>query len=102
MIKSGLIKIKLGGVIGVSQGSDRPPKFLVGEYNTKAKKQIALIGKGVLFDSGGLSLKSPAGMETMKTDMAGAATAWGIIALVAKEGSRYRLKGIYAYCRKYA
>ena len=82
----------MGGVIGVSQGSDRPPKFLVGEYNTKAKKQIALIGKGVLFDSGGLSLKSPAGMETMKTDMAGAATAWGIIALVAKEGLDIGLK----------
>ena len=76
----------MGGVIGVSQGSERSPKFLVGEYNPKAKKQISLIGKGVLFDSGGLSLKSPDGMQTMKTDMAGAATAWGIIALVAKQG----------------
>ena len=75
----------MGGVIGVSQGSERSPKFLVGEYNPKAKKQVALIGKGVLFDSGGLSLKSPSGMETMKSDMAGAATAWGIIALVAKQ-----------------
>ncbi len=82
----------MGGVIGVSQGSERSPKFLVGEYNTKAKKQISLIGKGVLFDSGGLSLKSPSGMETMKTDMAGAATAWGIIALVAKEGLDIGLK----------
>ena len=75
----------MGGVIGVSQGSERSPKFLIGEYNPKAKKQVALIGKGVLFDSGGLSLKSPSGMETMKSDMAGAATAWGIIALVAKQ-----------------
>ena len=82
----------MGGVIGVSQGSERSPKFLVGEYNTKAKKQISLIGKGVLFDSGGLSLKSPSGMETMKTDMAGAATAWGIIALVAKQGLDIGLK----------
>ncbi len=82
----------MGGVIGVSQGSERSPKFLIGEYNTKAKKQISLIGKGVLFDSGGLSLKSPSGMETMKTDMAGAATAWGIIALVAKEGLNIGLK----------
>jgi len=82
----------MGGVIGVSQGSERSPKFLIGEYNTKAKKQISLIGKGVLFDSGGLSLKSPSGMETMKTDMAGAATAWGIIALVAKEGLDIGLK----------
>ena len=75
----------MGGVIGVAQGSERPPKFLIGEYNPDAKKQIAIIGKGVLFDSGGLSLKSPSGMETMKTDMAGAATAWGIITLVAKQ-----------------
>ena len=82
----------MGGVIGVSQGSERSPKFLIGEYNTKAKKQISLIGKGVLFDSGGLSLKSPSGMETMKTDMAGAATAWGIIALVAKQGLDIGLK----------
>ncbi len=82
----------MGGVIGVSQGSERSPKFLIGEYNTKAKKQISLIGKGVLFDSGGLSLKSPGGMETMKTDMAGAATAWGIIALVAKQGLDIGLK----------
>ena len=82
----------MGGVVGVAQGSERPPKFLIGEYNPDAKKQIALIGKGVLFDSGGLSLKSPSGMETMKTDMAGAATAWGIIALVAKQGLDIGLK----------
>ena len=43
----------MGGVVGVAQGSERPPKFLIGEYNPDAKKQIALIGKGVLFDSGG-------------------------------------------------
>ena len=82
----------MGGVVGVAQGSERSPKFLIGEYNPDAKKQIALIGKGVLFDSGGLSLKSPSGMETMKTDMAGAATAWGIISLVAKQNLDIGLK----------
>ena len=80
-----ILENNMGGVAGVAQGSDRSPKFLVGEYNQNAKKQVALIGKGVLFDSGGLSLKSPSGMETMKSDMAGAATAWGIIALAAKQ-----------------
>ena len=80
-----ILENNMGGVAGVAQGSDRSPKFLVGEYNPNAKKQVALIGKGVLFDSGGLSLKSPSGMETMKSDMAGAATAWGIIALAAKQ-----------------
>jgi len=87
-----ILENNMGGVAGVAQGSDRSPKFLVGEYNPNAKKQIALIGKGVLFDSGGLSLKSPSGMETMKSDMAGAATAWGIIALVAKQGIDIGLK----------
>src|SRR6056300_1304814 len=82
----------MGGVVGVAQGSERPPKFLIGEYNPDAKKQVSLIGKGVLFDSGGLSLKSPSGMETMKTDMAGAATAWGVIALVAKQNLEIGLK----------
>ena len=73
-----------GGVLGVAKGSDRAPYFVVGKYNEKAKYQISLIGKGVLFDSGGYSLKSPAGMETMKTDMSGAASAWGVINLVAR------------------
>ena len=73
-----------GGVLGVAKGSDRAPYLVVGKYNEKAKYQITLIGKGVLFDSGGYSLKSPAGMETMKTDMSGAASAWGVINLVAR------------------
>ena len=73
-----------GGVLGVAKGSDRAPYLVVGKYNEKAKYQIALIGKGVIFDSGGYSLKSPAGMETMKTDMSGAASAWGVINLVAR------------------
>ena len=81
--KQWLIDNNFGGVIGVSQGSVRDPYLLVGTYNPEAKFQIALIGKGVLFDSGGLSLKSPSGMETMKTDMSGAATAWGAINLLA-------------------
>ena len=82
--KEWLEKNNFGGVLGVAQGSVREPYFLTGQYNPDAKIQIALIGKGVLFDSGGLSLKSPSGMETMKTDMSGAATAWGAINLLAQ------------------
>tara|TARA_B100001250_G_scaffold142941_1_gene122319 strand:- start:3165 stop:4529 length:1365 start_codon:yes stop_codon:yes gene_type:complete len=82
--KEWLEKNNFGGVLGVAQGSVREPYFLIGRYNPDAKVQVALIGKGVLFDSGGLSLKSPSGMETMKTDMSGAATAWGAINLVAQ------------------
>ncbi len=82
--KTWLQKNNFGAVLGVGKGSDRPPYFLVGKYNPKAKYQVSLIGKGVLFDTGGYSLKSPSGMETMKTDMSGAASAWGVINLVAR------------------
>ena len=61
--KKWLEENNFGGVLGVGKGSDRPPYFLVGKYNAKAKYQVSLIGKGVLFDTGGYSLKSPAGME---------------------------------------
>ena len=64
----------LGGVIGVGVGSERAPRFLRLAYEPRgAKATLALVGKGVVFDSGGLSLKTAGGMETMKTDMSGAA-----------------------------
>lgn len=65
---------RLGGVIGVGQGSERPPRFVRLSYEPAgAKATVALVGKGVVFDSGGLSIKPASGMETMKTDMSGAA-----------------------------
>ena len=76
---SWLVKNNFGAVLGVAKGSERQPFLLEGVYNPSSKFQIALIGKGVMFDSGGLSLKSPLGMSTMKTDMSGAATAWGVM-----------------------
>jgi leucyl aminopeptidase len=62
-------------VLAVGQGSARPPRVVKLEYKPKekAKRHIVLVGKGVCFDSGGLSLKDAAGMETMKDDMTGAA-----------------------------
>jgi leucyl aminopeptidase len=67
-------RLKLGGVLGVGQGSKQPPRLVKMTYSPpRAKGSLALVGKGVVFDSGGLSLKSGAGMETMKTDMGGAA-----------------------------
>jgi len=65
---------RMGGVLGVGKGSDRPPRFLRLEYAPPHPRgTLALVGKGVVFDSGGLSLKTAGGMETMKTDMSGAA-----------------------------
>ena len=64
----------LGGLLGVSRGSDEPPRLIELVYEPPgARATIALVGKGITFDSGGLSLKSADGMETMKTDMSGAA-----------------------------
>lgn len=73
-----------GGVLGVAKGSEREPYLLEGIYNASSERQIALIGKGVMFDSGGLSLKSPSGMDTMKTDMSGAATVWGVVNIISQ------------------
>ncbi len=73
-----------GGVLGVAKGSEREPFLLEGIYNATSERQITLVGKGVMFDSGGLSLKSPSGMDTMKTDMSGAATVWGVVNIISK------------------
>lgn len=63
-----------GGILGVGSGSARPPRLVRLTYRpAKARAHVALVGKGVTFDSGGLSLKPPAGMEHMTSDMAGAA-----------------------------
>ena len=69
----------MGSLLGVAQGSANPPKLIVLRYNggpTGAKPHV-LVGKGITFDSGGLSLKPGAGMEEMKFDMCGAATVLG-------------------------
>ncbi len=71
-------KERMGGILAVNQGSEHPPQFVTLSYRptrrSKAKApHVALVGKGVTFDSGGLSLKTAQGMMTMKIDMAGAA-----------------------------
>lgn len=71
--------------LAVSAGSDEPPYLVKLEYRPrKARKTIAIVGKGVTFDSGGLSIKPASGMETMKCDMSGAAAALGAIEAAAR------------------
>jgi leucyl aminopeptidase len=73
-----------GGILGVGQGSDRPPRLVRLEYSPDgARRHIALVGKGITFDTGGLSLKPAASMVGMKYDMAGAATVLGVLRAVA-------------------
>ncbi|MBD3873417.1 MAG: leucyl aminopeptidase [Acidobacteria bacterium] len=79
-----LLKEKMGGVLGVSQGSVEEPRVLVIEHRPKKpKKSVVLVGKGVTFDSGGISIKPAAGMGWMKFDMCGAATVMGVMRAVA-------------------
>ena len=76
-----------GGLIGVGKGSSRPPRLVKLAYAPRgAKQHVALVGKGITFDSGGLSIKPAAGMETMKLDMAGAAAVLQAVLAVAKLG----------------
>ncbi|WP_194398344.1 leucyl aminopeptidase [Microbacterium atlanticum] len=73
-----------GGILGVGQGSDRPPRLVRLEYSPEdARRHVALVGKGITFDTGGLSLKPAASMVGMKYDMAGAATVLGVLRAVA-------------------
>lgn len=74
-----------GGIIGVGRGSDRPPRLVRLDYSpTGAARHIALVGKGITFDTGGLSLKPAASMMGMKFDMAGAATILAVIRAIAE------------------
>ncbi len=79
-----IAKEKLGGLIGVNKGSTHPPRFVTLTYTPKGKPtgRLAFVGKGVTFDSGGLSLKSGAGMMAMKIDMGGAAAVLGAMTLL--------------------
>ncbi|WP_435745094.1 leucyl aminopeptidase [Microbacterium sp. PMB16] len=73
-----------GGILGVAQGSDRPPRLVRLDYSpADAKRHIALVGKGITFDTGGLSLKPAASMVGMKFDMAGAATSLAALRAIA-------------------
>lgn len=83
-----LEKEGFGGLLNVGMGSSRPPRLVKLEY-TPAKgarraPHVALVGKGITFDSGGLSLKPPTSMTTMKSDMAGAATVASVVAAAAE------------------
>ncbi len=93
--KKALQKMKMGGILAVSQGSAEEPRFIVMEYgNAKSPVDFVFVGKGVTFDSGGISIKPSDGMEKMKYDMAGGAAVAGILRTVAKLGLKTHIVGI--------
>jgi leucyl aminopeptidase len=89
---------RMGCLLAVSQGSRQPPRFIVLEYQGAAKGQapVVLVGKGVTFDSGGISLKDPPGMDEMKFDMSGAAAVIASLTLVAQLRLRLNVVGLVA------
>jgi leucyl aminopeptidase len=85
--KTQIESLKMGGLLAVNKGSIDPPTFTIAEYkpaNPVNKKPVVLVGKGIVYDTGGLSLKpTPGSMDVMKSDMAGAATVIGALYLAA-------------------
>ena len=89
-----LARDEFGGILAVGQGSANPPRLIRLEYSPKgAKKTVALVGKGVTFDSGGLSLKPPKAMETMKCDMSGAAAVIAAVTALARMKAKVNVIG---------
>jgi leucyl aminopeptidase len=93
---------RLGGLLGVSRGSVEPPRFVTATYEpvqddavtASPVPHVVLVGKGITFDSGGLSLKTADGMTTMKTDMSGAAIVLGALSACADLGVRVRVTAL--------
>ncbi|MEV5243642.1 leucyl aminopeptidase, partial [Streptomyces cinnamoneus] len=89
-----LVKGGYGGLMGVGQGSVNPPRLVrIGYTHPKAEKTLALVGKGITYDSGGISLKPAGHNETMKCDMAGAAAVFATVVAVAKLGLQVNVTG---------
>jgi leucyl aminopeptidase len=91
-----LRRLRMGGLLGVSRGSAEPPRLILLEYRggRRAAPHLGLVGKGVTFDSGGISLKPAENMEAMKGDMAGAAAAISAVCAVARLGLPLRVTAV--------
>jgi leucyl aminopeptidase len=89
-------KLGMGALLAVAKGSHEPPKFLVLQYSGAGKKDkpVVLVGKGVTFDTGGISIKPSAEMDEMKYDMCGAASVLGTFRAIAELKPRLNLVGL--------
>jgi len=93
-------KLGMGSFLSVTRGSAQPAKLITLEYKGGDKKQkpIALVGKGITFDSGGISLKPGAEMDEMKYDMCGAASVLGTLQAIAEMGLKLNVVGVIPTC----
>ncbi|HCD50025.1 MAG TPA: leucyl aminopeptidase, partial [Alphaproteobacteria bacterium] len=89
-------KLGMGSLLGVGQGSEHPSQMVVMQWQgaAKTKKPLAFIGKGVCFDTGGISIKPSAGMEDMKGDMGGAAAVTGLMHALATRKAKANVVGV--------
>lgn len=88
----------MGGIWAVGRGSSRPPRFVHARFTPKSgvvRKKIAIVGKGVTFDAGGLSLKPSSGMQTMRCDMGGAAAVVGMLSALVELDPSVEVHGIF-------
>ena len=93
-------RAKLGCLLAVTRGSAEPPRFIILEHRggRRGAAPLVLVGKGVTFDSGGISLKDPAAMDEMKFDMCGAATVLAALDLASRLRLRLNLVGLVPAC----
>jgi leucyl aminopeptidase len=93
-------KLGMGSFLSVTRGSEQPAKLITMEYLGADKKQkpVVLVGKGITFDSGGISLKPGADMDEMKYDMCGAASVLGTMQAVAEMGLKLNVVGVIPTC----
>jgi len=98
--KKAVEKLGMGSFLAVAQGSDEPLKFIVARYEGAAKTQapVVLVGKGITFDSGGISLKPGAEMDEMKFDMGGAASVLGTLRAVSELKPKLNLVAVIPAC----
>ena len=91
---------KMGCFLAVTQGSEQPPKFIVIEHKSPkaSRAPLVFVGKGITFDTGGISLKDPGAMDEMKFDMSGAATVIGMMSVVAELGLNLNVVGLVPTC----
>ncbi len=92
-------KLGMGALLGVAQGSANPARLVAMSWNgarTKGTRPLALVGKGVTFDTGGISIKPAAGMEEMKGDMGGAAAVAGAMKAIALRKAKANVVGVVA------
>jgi leucyl aminopeptidase len=93
-------KLGMGSFLSVARGSDEPPRFIVLRYDGAAKTQapVVLVGKGITFDTGGISIKPSAEMDEMKFDMGGAASVLGTFRAVGQLKPKINLIGLIPAC----